>query len=121
MTVEAPLSKPDWPRRGHELEGRVAIVTGAAMGIGRACAIAMAAEGAAVVVADIEEGAGAATADAIRQDDGSALFVRTDVTLMSDFEAMARTTVKTFGGIDILVSNAACAIGGVVHETVEAT
>jgi NAD(P)-dependent dehydrogenase (short-subunit alcohol dehydrogenase family) len=121
MTVGAPLPGPDWPRRGHELKGRVAIITGAAMGIGRACAIAMAAEGAAVVIADIDERAGRATADAIVQDGGSALLVRTDVTRMSDFEAVAQATVATFGGIDILVSNAARAIGGVVHETDEAT
>jgi NAD(P)-dependent dehydrogenase (short-subunit alcohol dehydrogenase family) len=107
--------------RQRDLRGRVAIVTGAAMGIGQASAMALAAEGAAVVVADIEEEAGEATAEAIRAAGGAARFVRTDVTSMADFEVLARETVEAFGGIDILVNNAARAITGVVHETDEAT
>lgn len=105
----------------HDLSGKVAIVTGAAMGIGRACAAGLAAEGAAVVIADIDEKEGSATADAITQRGGAARFVRADVTSFADFERLARETVAAFGGIDILVNNAARAIGGTVHETDETT
>ena len=107
--------------RSHDFSGKSAIVTGAAMGIGRACAEALAAEGAAVVIADIDEAAGRATADAIARGGAPALFVRADVTSFGDFETLARETVSAFGGIDILINNAARAIGGAVHETDEAT
>jgi NAD(P)-dependent dehydrogenase (short-subunit alcohol dehydrogenase family) len=102
--------------RGSELLGRVAVVTGAAMGIGRASAEALAREGAAIVVADIDDEAGAATAAGLRGTGAEAIFVRTDVSVMADMEAMAAAAVKAFGGIDILVNNAARAIGGVVDE-----
>jgi len=105
---------------GSELAGRVAIVTGAAMGIGRAAAEAMAGEGAAVVVADIDDQAGEAAAAAIAATGGKATFVHTDVTKLSDMEAMAAVAIKAFGGIDILVNNAARALGGVVDEIDEA-
>ncbi len=62
-----------------------------------------------------------AAAEAIAQGGGTALFVRADVTSLADFESLARETVTAFGGIDILVNNAARAIGGAVHETDEAT
>jgi NAD(P)-dependent dehydrogenase (short-subunit alcohol dehydrogenase family) len=104
----------------NELAGRVAIVTGAAMGIGRACAVALARAGAAVVVADVDADAGTATARQIAAE-GKAIFTRTDVSRMADMEAMARAAVEAFGGIDILVNNAARAIGGVVDEIDEAT
>src|SRR5690606_26244367 len=100
--------------RGTELLGRVAVVTGAAMGIGRASAEALAREGAAVVVADIDEEAGSATAAGLRASGAEAIFVRTDVAVMADMQAMAAEAVEAFGGIDILVNNAARAIGGVV-------
>src|SRR5215211_7993425 len=104
----------------NELAGRVAIVTGAAMGIGRACAVALARAGAAVVVADVDTDAGTATARQIAAE-GKAIFTRTDVSRMADMEAMARAAVEAFGGIDILVNNAARAVGGVVDEIDEAT
>ncbi len=99
-----------------ELQGRVAIVTGAAMGIGRASAEALARAGAATVLADIDEDAGRESAEAILRAGFIARFVRADVTSMADLETLAAETLTTFGGIDILVNNAARAIGGAVDE-----
>ena len=88
-------------------DGKVAVVTGAAQGIGEAYARALAAEGAAVVVADVNEDAGTTVAKQIVEDGGRALFVRTDVSSPESAEAMASATVEQFGGIDLLVNNAA--------------
>ncbi|MEZ5935733.1 MAG: glucose 1-dehydrogenase [Alphaproteobacteria bacterium] len=104
-----------------DLEGRVAIITGAAMGIGAACARQMAKQGASVVLADIDEEAGQSVEAAINETGGHALFVRTDVASMGDMEAMAATALDRYGTIDILVNNAAQPIRGVVDETDEAT
>jgi NAD(P)-dependent dehydrogenase (short-subunit alcohol dehydrogenase family) len=82
-------------------EGKVAVVTGAAQGIGEAYARALAAEGARVVVADLDE-KGAAVADGIE-----GLYVRTDVSDRSSVEAMTAAAVTAYGGIDHLVNNAA--------------
>src|SRR4051794_36163379 len=89
------------------LSGKVAIVTGAAMGMGEATARAFAAAGAHVLVSDINADAGEATAQAIRQDGGSASFVRTDVSSAADAEAMVRTAVERHGRLDCAVNNAA--------------
>jgi NAD(P)-dependent dehydrogenase (short-subunit alcohol dehydrogenase family) len=88
-------------------EQKVAIVTGAAQGIGEAYATALAAEGAAVVVADLNEDAGEAVAKRIAGDGGTAMFVRTDVSDAASAEAVAARTVAEYGGIDLLVNNAA--------------
>ena len=88
-------------------ENKVAVVTGAAQGIGEAYARALAAEGAAVVVADLNETAGEKVAAAINETGGRALFVRTDVSSSESAQAMAARTVEEFGGIDLLVNNAA--------------
>lgn len=100
----------------RDLDGRVAIVTGAAMGIGKACAVALSHAGASVVLADIDTEAGEAAAAGISAGGGEALFVRCDVTRMSDIELAAAAAVERFGGVDILVNNAARAIGGKVDE-----
>ena len=105
----------------HDLEGRVAIVTGAAMGIGQACAAALAEAGASVILADIDTEAGEAARAGIESAGGTAHFVRADVTRMADMEALAAAAATRFGGIDILVNNAARAIGGKVDEIDESS
>ncbi|MBM4144441.1 MAG: glucose 1-dehydrogenase [Lentisphaerae bacterium] len=89
-----------------QLEGKAAIVTGGALGIGRACCEALASHGARTVVADVDEKAGAELADELKAHGGQALFVKVDVTRRDSVEAMVSQTVKACGGVDILVNNA---------------
>jgi 3-oxoacyl-[acyl-carrier protein] reductase len=93
--------------RLSRFDGKAAVVTGAAQGIGEAYARALAAEGAAVVIADVNDEAGTSVAKQIVEDGGRALFVHTDVSSPESAEAMATSTVEQFGGIDLLVNNAA--------------
>jgi 3-oxoacyl-[acyl-carrier protein] reductase len=93
------------------LQDRVAIVTGGARGLGKAFSLAVAAEGAAVVVADILEEAAAETALEIKNIGGSAIALKADVTSEEETEAMARETIQHFGTIDVLVNNAALVYG----------
>jgi len=90
-----------------QFDGKVAIVTGAAQGIGEAYAKAIAAEGAAVVVADINEAQGTRVASEIAKAGGKARFVKVDVSSADSANAMAAETTEAFGGIDFLVNNAA--------------
>lgn len=90
----------------NRLNGRVALVTGAASGIGKATALRLAGEGAAVLITDIAVDAGEATAKEIRDAGGIAGFARHDVSSESDWEAATATAVSEFGGLDILVNNA---------------
>ncbi|WP_436494402.1 3-oxoacyl-ACP reductase [Actinokineospora sp. HUAS TT18] len=83
------------------LDGRVAVVTGGASGIGLASVRRLAAEGAHVVVADVDPDTGKAAADEV---DG--LFVRADVTRQDDVKAMFQAAVDTYGGLDIAFNNA---------------
>lgn len=88
-------------------ENKVVIVTGAAQGIGEAYARALAAEGASVVVADVNAESGELVTKSIVADGGRAIFVHTDVSSAESATAMAARTVEEFGGIDGLVNNAA--------------
>ena len=86
--------------------GQVALVTGAAAGIGRATALAFAEQGLKVVVVDLEEAGGAACADAIREAAGEAIFIRCDVTQDAQVKAMVQQAVATYGRIDYAFNNA---------------
>ncbi|HKN37799.1 MAG TPA: glucose 1-dehydrogenase [Acidimicrobiia bacterium] len=88
-------------------DGKVAIVTGAGQGLGRAYAEALAAEGGSVVIAEINEGNAKDTAEAITAAGGTAVAVRTDVTDPDSCAAMVQAAVDQFGTVDILVNNAA--------------
>jgi NAD(P)-dependent dehydrogenase (short-subunit alcohol dehydrogenase family) len=89
---------------------KVAVITGAAGGIGRACAQAFAREGARVVAADRDEEAGSEVAQSICEAGGKATFVPTDVAVPEQVQAMIARAVQTYGRLDVLVSNAG--IGG---------
>jgi NAD(P)-dependent dehydrogenase (short-subunit alcohol dehydrogenase family) len=102
------------------LEGRVAIVTGAGSGIGRAGAMIMAKEGAAVVLADRDAAAGEATAKAIAAAGGRALAAPTDVGKDAELDRLVEQTLATFGRIDILHSHAGIQVEGPL-ETVDPT
>jgi NAD(P)-dependent dehydrogenase (short-subunit alcohol dehydrogenase family) len=96
--------------------GKIAIVTGAGQGIGEAYAKALAREGAAVVVADINGEKGRAVAAEITSGGGRATFVETDVSSPESAEELAARTVSEFGGIDYLINNAAI-FAGMRRET----
>ncbi len=89
------------------LEGKVAVVTGAGSGQGRAVAVLFAREGARVTVADINEEGGAKTADIIASAGGQAKFVPCDVSKLDQVKGLIRQTVDMFGRLDILYNNAA--------------
>ena len=88
------------------LTDKVAIVTGASTGIGRSAALALAAEGAAVVVADVDATRGEQVAKEIEAAGGHALFVATDVADDASVAAMVRRTVDELGGLDVAFNNA---------------
>ena len=95
-----------------DLSEKTAIVTGAATGLGRATALAFAAAGARVVVADIAAQAGEETAHAIVSAGGQALFLHTDVSRGEDVERMVATAVAEFGSLDCAFNNAGIALRG---------
>ena len=102
------------------IEGKVAAVTGAASGMGRAIARRFAAEGAPVAVLDCDREGAAETTKMITDEGGQAILVPTDVTEESSVEAAVAATVKEFGGLDIFINNAGIVVmRGVSDTTVE--
>ncbi len=99
------------------LEGKVALITGAGAGIGRATAELFAGEGASIAVADYDEAAAQRTCAAITARGGNAIALPVDVSQPDQVEAMVQATVQTFGGIDILFNNAGVLIFGAVVDT----
>jgi acetoin reductase-like protein len=104
----------------YELDGQVAIVTGAGSGIGRATALRLAREGASVTVADINEANAKGVVEEIESTAGIAHPVTVDVTNKTDTERMVSETVERFGKLDILVNNAGIAIIASLMDTDEA-
>lgn len=101
------------------LTGKVAIVTGAASGIGRGIARMFAEEGARVLVADVDDEGGEATVKQIRGVGGEARFAPCDVSRAADAEGVVAQAVEGWGGLDILVNNAGIVRLGSVTETTE--
>ncbi len=102
-----------------KLAGKVAIVTGAASGIGRASAIAFAGEGAKVVVADQNTAGGEETVSAIESTGGSAHFVRVDVSKENEIREMVIDTVARWGRTDVLFNNAGVVLVKSIEQITE--
>jgi NAD(P)-dependent dehydrogenase (short-subunit alcohol dehydrogenase family) len=103
----------------ERLKGKVAIVTGGGSGIGRATCELFAEEGARVVVADVDRGQGESVAANIKNSGGQAHFVLTDISREEDAARLTGSTVANFGGVDILVNNAAVFVLKGIEATVE--
>jgi len=99
-----------------DLTGKKALVTGAAVGIGRGCAVALARAGADVAIVDLNESAGKKTADEISAMGRESLFVSCDVTQKDQVQAMVRRVAGQFGRLDIAVNNAGIGILGADEE-----
>ena len=89
-----------------EFSGKVALITGAGNGIGRATALGFASRGAKVVVVDYDKAAGDATAGIIRQQGGDARFIAADVTQSADVQAYVKAALEAYGAIDCFHNNA---------------
>jgi NAD(P)-dependent dehydrogenase (short-subunit alcohol dehydrogenase family) len=106
---------------GRPLAGKSAVVTGAASGIGRASALALADAGASLVVADVNDEGGTETVRLVADRGGDASFVHADVTRAEDVAALVAECVARYGRLDCAVNNAGLAGGGqLTHELTEA-
>jgi NAD(P)-dependent dehydrogenase (short-subunit alcohol dehydrogenase family) len=91
---------------GDRLRGKVALITGAGMGIGRAAAVRFAGEGARIVIGDLDEGAAGETARLCQAAGGEALVVPGDVAVEADVRRMVEDGARRFGGLSVLYANA---------------
>jgi len=105
----------------YDLDGQVAIVTGAGRGIGRAIALRLAREGVSVAVTDLNEGNASAVVAAIEADGGEGFALKVNVTAKDEIERMVRLVVERFGQLNILVNNAGIGAVGPLLGTDEAT
>ena len=103
----------------NRLQGKVAAITGGGMGLGQASATLFAAEGARVVVGEINTAAGQETVNRIKADGGEAVLVEIDVRKAQDAERLTRSAVETFGKLDILVNNVGVQVNKDVVDTTE--
>ncbi len=99
------------------VDGKVALVTGGAMGMGESHCLLLAKEGAKVIVTDIDTKAGEATAKQIRNNGGDAIFIEHDVASESQWQSVIDQTVATYGKIDMLINNAGIVISKPNEET----
>jgi len=105
--------------RNRRFEGKVVVVTGAAMGIGRGCAQAFAREGGSVVIGDINQAGRNETVRLITEAEGSATSVHCDVRSAVDVEILISTAISTYGGVDVLYNGAGVVRYGTVEELTE--
>jgi 3-oxoacyl-[acyl-carrier protein] reductase len=105
--------------RSKLLDGRVALITGAGSGQGRAASLLFADHGASIVVVDLDEGTAAETVAMVQEHGGDAIACHADVSRRRDCEAMVRTTTATYGRIDVLYNNAAVQMSGRLVDTTE--
>lgn len=98
------------------LSGKVALVTGAASGIGKGCAVRLAQEGACVIATDIDVAMGETCVTEITRAGGTAIFLRHDVASEENWIAVIAETKSRFGRLDVLVNNAGIAIAGQITE-----
>ncbi|MGB9071581.1 MAG: glucose 1-dehydrogenase [Terriglobales bacterium] len=102
------------------LKGKVAMITGAAAGIGRASAVLFAQEGASIVAVDLDRGGSEALVSEILKTGGRAVAIESDVSRVADVQQIVRQTREHFGKLDILFNNAGVVPHGKIHETTEA-
>jgi NAD(P)-dependent dehydrogenase (short-subunit alcohol dehydrogenase family) len=101
------------------LDGKIGIVTGGAMGIGKAAAVSLAKEGAKVYIGDIDDAGGQQTVAEVTQAGGEITYQRTDVGSAADVERLVQAALDRYGKLDVMVNNVGVAIGGTAADMSE--
>jgi NAD(P)-dependent dehydrogenase (short-subunit alcohol dehydrogenase family) len=114
---QAPLNLIGRIETMNDLSGKVALISGAGRGIGAATAMRMAEAGAKIVIGDVIEEQGKATAQTINDNGGSCIFVRLDVTQPDDWEAAIAATLAAYGSLSVLVNNAGIFLGRDIEQS----